>query len=132
MDARRKNDLAQLARAVELYYADHGAYPNQLNLAIRDDVTGEVIPWGNAWQPYIDLLPKDPSGKKRYIYYTSSDRQMFWIHTSLDRRDDPAACPTVGGNNGECPNAQGQCSITGVVETGSACNYGVTSPNTVM
>ena len=133
LDSRRKNDLAQLARAIEMYYADHSVYPVQSNLLIVDDDTGQPIPWGNEWQPYIDLLPKDPSGTKRYTYYTTTDRQTFRLHASLDRKTDPANCDPIADAQGlfdACPNAQGECSSTGSQYEGSHCTYGVTSPNT--
>jgi len=127
-DAKRKNDIAQLARAVELYYGDHGAYPCMSNFQIAEETTcvnGQgttPIPWGNAWQPYIDLLPKDPAGNKRYVYQVSQDRQEFRIFAALDRRTDPSTC---SGNG--CNSANATCNTgTTVIQ----CNYGQTSPNT--
>jgi len=129
-DAKRKNDIAQLARAVELYYGDHGAYPCMSNFQIAEETTcvnGQgttPIAWGDAWQPYIDLLPKDPSGNKKYVYQVSNDRQEFRLYTVLDRNTDPATC--FPNQNQPCTGANSYCSSNG---TQVYCNYGQTSPN---
>lgn len=132
-DARRKNDLAQLARAIELYYGDHSQYPLAANYYIVDDATGEPIPWGEEWQPYIDLLPEDPSGSKRYLYHVSSDRQKFWIFASLDVKTDPSRCrPDLYS----CDFAPVICTNDGSNDPGDpelySCDYGLSSPNAVV
>ena len=129
MDARRKNDLAQLSRAIELYYDDHGQYPrNANNGEIINDNTGQAIPWGNERQPYIDLLPKDPADGKKYSYKASSDRQSFWVFASLDIKTDPSKC-----NSGlqPCNQADTYCSTSGSNPSNEYyCDYGLSSPNT--
>ncbi len=130
-DAKRKNDLAQLARAIELYYGDHGMYPCMSNFQIAEENTCAngtgvtPIAWGNAWQPYIDLLPKDPAGDKKYLYQVSDDRQQFKIYTALDRKTDPSTCHP--GTETPCNGANNYCSSNG---SATLCNFGLTSPNT--
>lgn len=129
-DARRKNDLAQLSRGIELYYGDHGQYPQATNsFYIANDTTGQPIPWGDEWQPYIDLLPEDPSGSKKYVYRVSGDRQSYWLFASLDVKTDPARCKqdTLNG----CDEAPIVCSADGSSNDGNlySCDYGVSSPD---
>lgn len=67
-DGKRKDDIAALAKALELYYLDHGQYPT---------ATGSTTPalnsWNNtadpaSWQvvasalkPYMGEVPSDPT-----------------------------------------------------------------------
>lgn len=123
-DGRRKSDLSQMQKALELYYEDNGRYPP----ASTDGgyqivgVNNTPIPWGNPWTPYMNLLPKDPSSSKTYIYVADGIGQTYFLYASLDRGGkDSLAC-----NGGEpCtnvpPGAERAC--------GDKCNYGVSSPN---
>lgn len=127
-DARRKSDLSQVQKALEQYYQDHQQYPpssGDPSYYIMDTSTNPSTPvvWGNStpvWQKYIEVLPKDPDAQKRYIYLTGSNNQMYWLYSALDRGSkDPDVC-----SGGVCQNTQG-------VNCGSsACNFGVSSPNT--
>ncbi len=80
-DARRLADLAQIQRALELYYTQHTAYPafNGVSTPTSGDCTAGGT--GNDWcgletalQPYISKLPRDPAGRQAtYVYYYDSD-----------------------------------------------------------
>lgn len=128
-DSRRKNDLAQLQRVLENYYTDYGRYPEASGTSIAPK--GVLKDWGTNWSPYIDLIPKDPSGDKTYAYWVDGSGQTYRIYTSLDRGAfDPQAC--TGANN-LCSNADTSQGIYCSVDHGNAsivCNYGVTSSNT--
>ncbi len=135
-DARRKSDLAQIQKALEQYYQDHEQYPpstgfnNGVNsFEIIDTSTnyppGTPIAWGTStpvWQKYMEVIPKDPSyPSKTYLYVTAQNNQMYYVYASLDRgTKDPDAC-----SGGICQNDP-----QGAHCGGSACNYGVSSPNT--
>lgn len=134
-DAKRKADLTQVQRALEQYYQDIGMYPKSSNNADgKSDyfivgLDNAAVPWGSAWVPYMDLLPKDPlDPTHKYAYYTSSDRQTYWLYTSLERGNlDPQVCKG-NNNNNLCDNAS-QLS-TNACGAGFVCNFGVSSPNT--
>ncbi len=117
-DARRKSDLTQIQRALDLYYHDNGRYP-----PVSAGYRINNIAWGASFAPYMGILPADPSSPGRtYIYNVSGDGQSFWLYANLARgAQDMQAC--TGGN--DCPNvpAARQCG------SGSACNYGISSPN---
>lgn len=127
-DTRRKSDLAQVQRILEIYYNDFGRYPartttgTSLNRICKDLMCAEYVNWGQSWSPYMDVLPLEPNGSKNYAYWTDSTGQQYAIYASLDRGGkDPQAC--TGANN-ICTNLP-----SGVTCGGGVCNYGVTSPN---
>lgn len=132
LDSKRKNDLSQIVRGIELYYGDHGRYPpRSQNFEIGDDSGGSVVgvPWGNEWQPYMDLLPKDPVDSKKYIYEVSNDGQMFYIFAAMDRQGSyPDTCHP--NQIVECDAAPISCSINGSPDPRYFCDYGLSSPNT--
>lgn len=108
-DAKRKSDLAQIQRLLELYYNDNESYPANLN-------------FGNAFNPYTAKLPNDPKSNKNYAYRTTGARQNYFLYASLDRGGkDPQACTGV---NNLCPNAG---ALTCGAAASAVCNYGVTS-----
>ncbi|MGA2911511.1 MAG: prepilin-type N-terminal cleavage/methylation domain-containing protein [Candidatus Levyibacteriota bacterium] len=120
-DVRRKSDLAQIQRALEVYYQDNNKYPIVATAPYQ--IPG--VSWGNSWQPYMDVLPQDPSSSKNYVYYSPSG-QSYYIYASLDRgSNDPAAC-----SGGLC-SAPANSSINMQTACGSGgdCNYGVSSPD---
>ncbi len=129
LDTSRKNDLAQIQRALEQYYQDYGKYPsNNASYQMMVMVGGTPTPlvWGSSWAPYMDILPKDPVSTKRYIYVSSADQQSYWIYASFDRGGrDPLACNTLGTS---CPNVPNNGAVTCGTST-DLCNYGVSSPN---
>lgn len=124
-DAKRKSDLNQIQKALELYYQDNGKYPNMTTTNPRKIKVGvSIINWGSAWLPYMAQLPKDPNANKNYVYFVDPTNQMYWLYANLDRGgNDPGAC----NNGAACPSA-----TTNSVATtcGGTCNYGVSSSNT--
>lgn len=121
-DLERKNELAQVARALEQYYNDFGSYPISSadpNYYILDDSHA----WGSSWTPYMDVLPMDPTGSQRYIY--SSTGQTYTIYAHLERGGQDSQACNVGGT--DCANVPG-ASLCGV-GFALSCNYGISSPN---
>jgi type II secretion system protein G len=125
-DADRKNDLAQLQKALELYYQDNGAYPpSSADFKIRNGTA--TVAWGSAWQPYMATLPKDPVAAKSYQYYSppTSNGQTYYIYANLERgAKDPQVC-----NAGNACTSLGASGFPPATSCGGACNYGVSSPN---
>lgn len=112
-DAKRKENLGQIQKALEAYYNDYGSYP--LNPSRNDyrikGSDGNPVPWGDPWVPYMGTLPKDPSSSRNYVYCSSG--QSYYLYVSLER----------GG-----PITTNNCSGS-TCGTGIACNYGVSSSN---
>jgi general secretion pathway protein G len=60
-DVTRKSDLKQISNALELYYADHGAYPATGLVSAGSDLTdGKTV--------YFKAIPDDPSSSYNYVY----------------------------------------------------------------
>jgi type II secretion system protein G len=133
-DTRRKSDLAQLQRALEQYYQDHGQYPKYSTVAPLYEVVDfsnvnmnplPGIAWGNPWQPYMNFLPKDPTNGRNYLYVTDATFQTYWIYTSLEQgAADPQTC-----NRGFVCNNVPTNAYCGS-DASAICNYGVSSSNT--
>ena len=125
-DSKRKSDLSQTQKALEAYYQDLNRYPaadSSGQIVVSNDSADPTKEWGTSWSPYIDVLPVDPNGSKKYAYWADTAGQTYRLYAAIDRGSkDPASC--AGG---------AQCSalpLQGVsCGTGATCNYGVTSPN---
>lgn len=127
-DAKRKADLSQVQKALEIYYQDYGAYPDQLNYKL-DPITTPGSPpvktqkdWGSSWQPYMNVIPSDPVPTKYYVYYTP-DGQSYYLYASLDRGSkDPQVC------SGDLCTGSGIDMTTKPCGSGN-CDFGVSSPD---
>ncbi len=81
-DARRKADLQEIQKALEMYYEDYKEYPKSL-------------PFGNSFakggKTYMQKLPKDPIDPTcRYRYLTDIDAPNYYyllspIENTLDQ-----------------------------------------------
>lgn len=127
-DARRKSDLTQIQKALEMYASDHGAYP-------LSNGTGQILgcgagstnpcAWGSAWQDangtiYMSILPADiPSPEFAYRYVASSDQRMYQIYSVLQNSND-------GSNDSIIQRKSMKCGSADI----SICSYGVSSQNT--
>jgi len=124
-DAKRKSDLSQIQKAVEIYYNDFGQYPaadtSSSNYRIKANAT-TTLDWGSTQWQYVGTLPKDPSTSRNYIYYSPAGGQSYYLYASLERgANDLQACN--GGS--KCVNVPEPASCG----TGAICNYGVSSSN---
>lgn len=73
-DARRKGDLEQIQRALELYYEDKKSYPTSLSFGqpLVDNQTGKI---------YMNKLPNDPSSGN---YHYESDGNYYKLYACLE------------------------------------------------
>ena len=103
-DARRKNDLAQIQRALELYLNDYHQYPDVVPLS------------GGPWEDdnetlYLKEFPQDPRFGN-YVYVLGGSGASYQLYARLENIRDSA----IG------TYADKDCG-------GGDCNYGVASPN---
>ena len=140
-DAKRKADLTQVQKALEVYYQDYGEYPDSSPQASNGTILYPIVAapaaraqklWGSNWAPYMNVVPSDPTpGKKNYVYYTparpsSNNRQSYYLYASLDRgTKDPQSCK---GLNGACVEPENG-TLNMQTACGGVCNFGLTSPD---
>lgn len=118
-DAKRKSDLEQVQRALEMYVNDYGNYPTSAGGKI---VVGSALDWGTSEFKdsketiYMKQLPKDPTGNPEYCYvYEAGPPVAYKIYAKLENSQDPRC---LGGN---CATARACGTDT--------YNYGVASSN---
>ncbi|MFZ5376874.1 MAG: prepilin-type N-terminal cleavage/methylation domain-containing protein [Patescibacteria group bacterium] len=120
-DAKRKADLKHVSEALEMFYNDHGTYPDP-NVADGrlSDETGAVIDWGGEFSDtqgtiYMTVLPEDPTATNSYYYDPRvNSYQLYARLENAQDRDIPAEGMVYSDTD---------CGV-------QTCNYGVSSSNT--
>lgn len=123
-DAERKSAVSQIQRAAEIYYNDHGMYPEAQGGRING------IAWGNAFTDdagtiYMVQLPTDPRAPDVEYFYESNSplNTKYRIYTRLENEDDIDTDHDDDGIAGEEYD---------VFCATKLCNFGVASPSTTM
>lgn len=126
-DAHRKADLESLQHALELYYQDKNVYPtSSSDFKIMSGAS--TLSWGSSWQPYMATLPKDPTLKNTYVYYSppSAAGQTYYLYANVQRgSNDPQAC----NKGAACQSIGSAAGFPSASACGGTCNYGVSSSN---
>ena len=81
-DTQRKESLASIAQALEMYYNDYKQYPPS------------PLPWGGEFKDikgtvYMKQLPKDPADNFQYYYQQGPDGTSFKLYAWLEHEQDP-------------------------------------------
>jgi type II secretion system protein G len=123
-DLRRKSDLNQVSRAMQMYNNDFGSYPLSDTGRIMGCTDGTTLCTpGNVWSTttttYMVQLPQESNSGNAY-YYDSPDGKTFQMYAYLENKDDPDI-PKVAGVNKTYAGTN--CGAAG------ACNYGISSSN---
>jgi len=92
-DAQRKSDLSQLQKALELYFNDHGTYPdssvngevNTFGWKVPGTTSGGNFTDGNT--VYLKEMVGDPSANPNYCY--TSDGTYYVVYARLENINDP-------------------------------------------
>lgn len=94
-DVRRRADLAQIAKALEMYANDYSSYPQADSGRIKG-CTGTpetTCEWGGVWArgaTYMQKLPKDPAGG---LYCYEKAGKGYKLFAKQERTDDPGYDP---------------------------------------
>jgi type II secretion system protein G len=116
-DARRKADLEEIQRALEMYYEDNRAYPLTAGLVFGNALTNQA-----ENKTYMVKVPKDPSG--RSYQYISADGTSYKLFACLE--NNLQILPYVSsGHTFTCSSTckdQADATVT--------CVWGVSSSNT--
>ena len=136
-DARRKADLSQLAKALEAYNGDFGAFPDDnasggivgcvsgtgTTITLCPTVDGKFRTKRNVEEiVYLDKFPTDPDSNKRYFYDVSADNETYSLYTALENLQDKDVKklgndPDPAGWGVNCGNPSGS----------PVCNYKITN-----
>ncbi len=118
-DAQRKDNLSSVAKALEMYYGDHGQYPIATDLSWGSSLEDEA----GQGTVYMKDLPNDPSAGAKYDYETDLDTGSYYkLYAYIEHEAD------------RCFN-EGQCLLAGYSETNCSsdgerpCRYCTASPN---
>jgi len=108
-DARRLQEVTQMQKALELYYAEHKAYPSYTAFT-------DATLCGTNWcdletelQPFMDPLPRDPLGLQAdYAYFYDSNpgdsNQTYGIMMRVESPSNNWMADNDGGyyNGADC------------------------------
>lgn len=130
-DSRRKQDLVNVTKALEVYYNDWGQYPAAVDdggiykLQACGTSAVATCTWGEPWQGedgmlYMSELPSDPSEGLYYAYQTNGNGG-YYLYAHLENENDPDIATDASGDVSNYPNIN--CGV------GNNCNYVIMSSN---
>ncbi|MBI5127117.1 prepilin-type N-terminal cleavage/methylation domain-containing protein [Candidatus Roizmanbacteria bacterium] len=102
-DARRKADIGQVQKALELYYEDKRAYPTQA--PDPGFVFGEQFSDPSTGKTYMQRVATDPLGNTDYRYESDTDGTYYKLYACLenDQQNLPyLSSPTSYNCNKNC------------------------------
>lgn len=122
-DARRKADLEQIQRALEMYYEDKRAYPTQApgNGFIFN---GEFSEDGKT---YMKKVPNDPIIGKNYKYVYDSENNGYKLYACMENTQQ-----ILPYSSALTPEGGFSCPINCFAEDGQTvitCIWGISSSN---
>lgn len=132
-DSKRKSDLKEIANALEVFYSDHGKYPDVSGGRIQacpydpsegsDDCGWGVKEFTDDKTVYFRIMPKDPVSSQNYVYRARDivdipDLQGYQLFARLENPEDQNCL------GGDCANSPVTYSCGAYT-----CNFAVTSSN---
>ncbi len=123
-DARRKGDLEQIQRALEMYYEDKRVYPTAVP---GNTLSTQIIDPGTSGKIYMEKVPTDPSGGN-YGYYYDSANNYYQLYACLENNQQ--ILPYLSNNPNNAAPACGTNCFEPDGHTSTTCIWGISSPNT--
>lgn len=126
-DARRKNDLSQIQKTLELYYEDNRTYP----VFADNDIFGKKLCTGHTASAttacavtettYMVRTPQDPNSAYTYRYEPSVSGSSYYLYAYIENDLDQSSGVSISGftTNEKCDAAK----------TITNCRYAVSSSN---
>ncbi|OGK18335.1 hypothetical protein A3G67_03520 [Candidatus Roizmanbacteria bacterium RIFCSPLOWO2_12_FULL_40_12] len=115
-DARRKEELQSIQKALELYYEDKRAYPLTAQVVFGSSLC-ETAACVSGEKIYMLPIPQDTNPACNY-YYTSTDGTQYQLYSSLENTNDIGPGVKQSGYGNNC-GASSAC----------LCRFGLSSPN---
>ena len=118
-DAKRKADLEQIQRALEMYYEDNSRYPSII-------MFGNQLchPNGCNYKIYMQKVPNDPSGTN-YGYRTDTNGTYFQLYACLENNQQ--ILPYQSQNYSGVISCNNYCQYPAGINV--PCVWGLSSPN---
>ena len=122
-DVQRKGDLSSLSKALQMYYADYGVFPENINGYFDSEKWGAEFKDINEEYVYMKVLPRESRLEETspYCYVVSGDRKAFGLFAMLENTSD-----------GECKLDEGGHGLYSHCNNASAYCYSIVSPNTTV
>lgn len=111
-DARRKSDLDQTQKALEMYYEDNKAYPATVTFGSALSTTNKT---------YMQKVSNDPISGNNYQYITDTDGKYYRLFSCIENENDQSSgVSQTGYSGGPASCGIGACAI---------CKYTIYSSN---
>lgn len=128
-DARRKADLEQIQRALELYYEDKKVYPNfdifaTANLKLCET---KIAASCGSEKVYMQNIPNDPTSGKTYKYVNSTT-QSYGLYACME--NTLQILPYISTNFGSF-SCTTQCKKQDGTPTTTGCIWGISDSNSL-
>lgn len=124
-DARRKGDLEQVQRAVEMYYEDKKTYPATITFGGK---LCETTSCPATDKVYMQKLPNDPTSGKNYEYDYDAVTGSYKLYACLENNQQ-----ILPYSSALTPPGGLACSTNCFAQDGTTsikCFWGISSPNT--
>lgn len=122
-DAKRKADLEQIQRALELFYEDKKAYPTfafTWGKKLCETKTGDDC---GMEKVYMQRIPSDPQSDKIYEYATDATGGLYRLYACLENKDQVLQFHSANETLSCATNCEDSAG------TSDKCVWGVTSGN---
>ena len=87
-DVQRKGDISAMAKALEMYYADFGTFPADINGETDSDSWGSSLTDGSGYV-YMKTLPVENYLRDvPYCYSVTVDGKKFGVFSALENEED--------------------------------------------
>lgn len=128
-DARRKNDLSQISKALEMYYGDNNQYP----VLPSSQLFGQkfAIPVGcNATlcdKVYMTRTGSDPVSQYTYVYEyeNSTTPQYYYLYSFIEDAEDQGSNVSTGGFANYSAGSKADCGV----DNPAPCRFYLPSAN---
>ena len=124
-DARRKNDLAQIQRALEMYYEDNRMYPN--GAPPFGSKFCQTVSCNSGEKVYMMRTPTDPNASYSYNYITDSSGQYFYLLSCIENYVNDQSFGV--SSKGYCAGPTPPCGSAPTCGACGVCKYVLGSPN---
>lgn len=114
-DSKRKTDIVNIQKALEIYYEDAQRYP----AATASNTV--ATPLAYLTNIYMQVVPTDPNSSYKYYYMTDVNGTFFRIYSCIENANDTSNGVVQTGYTGR------DCSCGGAI---TLCKYGLSSTNT--